>query len=43
MLVRPVGGALVALAGRDPARARFHAATLRGRVLGYLTAGPTAR
>jgi GT2 family glycosyltransferase len=35
MLVRPLGGALLAVASRDPARARFHLATLRGRVLGY--------
>ena len=36
MLVRPLGGVGVALARRDLARARFHAATLRGRVRGYL-------
>ena len=35
MLVRPAGGALVALARRDRARAAFHLSTLRGRVLGY--------
>jgi GT2 family glycosyltransferase len=35
MLVRPIGGALIAFARRDGARARFHLATLRGRVLGY--------
>jgi GT2 family glycosyltransferase len=35
MLVRPVGGALLALARRDPARTRFHLSTLRGRLLGY--------
>jgi GT2 family glycosyltransferase len=35
MLVRPIGGALLALARRDGARARFHVSTLRGRVLGY--------
>jgi glycosyltransferase involved in cell wall biosynthesis len=35
MLVRPVGGALVALARRDAGRARFHLSTLRGRALGY--------
>jgi glycosyltransferase involved in cell wall biosynthesis len=34
MLVRPAGGALLALARRDRARAAFHAATLRGRLLG---------
>lgn len=35
MLIRPVGGALVALARRDRAQAAFHLSTLRGRVLGY--------
>ncbi len=35
MLVRPAGGALVALARRDPRRARFHLSTLRGRLIGY--------
>jgi hypothetical protein len=35
MLVRPLGGALLAVVRRDPSRARFHLATLRGRVLGY--------
>jgi hypothetical protein len=35
MLARPIGGALVALARRDGARAGFHLSTLRGRVLGY--------
>lgn len=35
MFVRPVGGALLSLARRDPARTRFHLSTLRGRVLGY--------
>ncbi|CAN5167273.1 glycosyltransferase family 2 protein [soil metagenome] len=35
MLVRPLGGALLAVARRDPARARFHLSTLRGRMLGY--------
>ncbi len=34
MLVRPVGGTVVSLARFDVARARFHAATLRGRVAG---------
>jgi glycosyltransferase involved in cell wall biosynthesis len=38
MLVRPVGGALLALARRDRARAAFHLSTLRGRLLGYRTA-----
>jgi len=35
MLLRPLGGALVALARGEGARARFHLATLRGRVRGY--------
>lgn len=35
MLVRPLGGALLALARRDGSRARFHLSTLRGRLLGY--------
>jgi GT2 family glycosyltransferase len=35
MLVRPVGGVAVSLARRDRDRARFHAATLRGRIAGY--------
>jgi len=34
MLVRPVGGIVVSLARFDVARARFHAATLRGRFAG---------
>jgi glycosyltransferase involved in cell wall biosynthesis len=34
MLVRPVGGALVSLARGDLGRARYHAATFRGRLLG---------
>jgi len=34
MLVRPAGGAALALARGDVARARFHLATLRGRVGG---------
>jgi glycosyltransferase involved in cell wall biosynthesis len=34
MLVRPVGGALVALGRGDGARARYYAATLRGRFRG---------
>ncbi len=36
MLVRPVGGILVSLTRRDVPRARFHAATLRGRLAGLL-------
>ncbi len=35
MLIRPIGGALVALARRDRAQAAFHLSTLRGRLLGY--------
>jgi len=35
MLVRPVGGVLLSLARGDRDRARFHAATLRGRIAGY--------
>jgi GT2 family glycosyltransferase len=35
MLVRPLGGIGISLAKGDPARASFHAATLRGRVRGY--------
>jgi glycosyltransferase involved in cell wall biosynthesis len=37
MLVRPLGGALLALVRFDPAQARIHLATLRGRVRGYRT------
>jgi GT2 family glycosyltransferase len=35
MLVRPAGGAVLAAIRNDRARARFHASTLRGRLLGY--------
>jgi len=35
MLIRPIGGALLALARRDRAQAGFHLSTLRGRLLGY--------
>jgi GT2 family glycosyltransferase len=35
MLIRPAGGAVLALARLDPARAGFHLSTLRGRLLGY--------
>jgi GT2 family glycosyltransferase len=35
MLFRPLGGVLFSAARGDVARARFHAATLRGRLLGY--------
>jgi GT2 family glycosyltransferase len=38
MLVRPAGGALVALWHLDVKRARYYAATLRGRVEGYVGA-----
>jgi glycosyltransferase involved in cell wall biosynthesis len=36
MLARPAGGALLAALRNDGQRARFHAATLRGRVDGYV-------
>jgi glycosyltransferase involved in cell wall biosynthesis len=35
MLVRPAGGAALALLRRDRARAGFHLSTLRGRLFGY--------
>ena len=35
MVVRPLGGMLLGLARRDRTSARFHLATLRGRLLGY--------
>ena len=35
MLVRPAAGAVLATARNDHTRARFHVATLRGRLLGY--------
>jgi GT2 family glycosyltransferase len=35
MLVRPAGGTLLSLLRRDRERARFHRATLRGRLHGY--------
>jgi glycosyltransferase involved in cell wall biosynthesis len=38
MLVRPAGGALLALARLDAAQARFHLSTLRGRLFGYRAA-----
>jgi GT2 family glycosyltransferase len=38
MLVRPLGGIGASLARGDLTRASFHAATLRGRVKGYLRA-----
>jgi glycosyltransferase involved in cell wall biosynthesis len=43
MLVRPGGGAALALARRDPERARFHLATLRGRLAGYTAARRASR
>ena len=41
MLVRPLGGIGAALARGDLTRASFHAATLSGRVRGYLAASPS--
>jgi GT2 family glycosyltransferase len=41
MLVRPVGGALLALARLDLPRGRYYAATLRGRIRGYRGARPS--
>lgn len=35
MLVRPLGGTLLSLVRRDGPAAKFHAATLRGRLAGY--------
>jgi glycosyltransferase involved in cell wall biosynthesis len=35
MLIRPLGGALLSIARLDATRARFHLATLRGRIAGY--------
>ncbi|MFL6029924.1 MAG: glycosyltransferase family 2 protein [Gaiellaceae bacterium] len=37
LLIRPVGGTVVALAHRDGRQARFHLDTLRGRLRGYLS------
>jgi GT2 family glycosyltransferase len=37
MLIRPAGGAVIALAHRDRRRARFQLDTLRGRVRGYVS------
>jgi GT2 family glycosyltransferase len=34
MIVRPLGGAVLSLARGDRAQARFHLATLRGRIVG---------
>jgi GT2 family glycosyltransferase len=39
MLVRPIGGALVSLARGDLGRARYHAATFRGRLRGLRAIG----
>ena len=38
MLVRPLGGIVLSLARRDTARARYYAASLRGRIRGYVGA-----
>jgi glycosyltransferase involved in cell wall biosynthesis len=38
MLIRPAAGALLAAGRRDPAQARFHVSTLRGRLRGYRAA-----
>jgi GT2 family glycosyltransferase len=35
MLLRPAGGALLAVLRNDRSRAQFHVSTLRGRLLGY--------
>jgi len=43
MFIRPLGGALLSLARLDGARARFHLATLRGRLAGYLGQPAAAR
>jgi glycosyltransferase involved in cell wall biosynthesis len=43
MLVRPAGGAVLALLQRDLTRARFHASTLGGRVVGYRSAAAASR
>jgi glycosyltransferase involved in cell wall biosynthesis len=39
MLVRPAAGVLLSALRNDRARARFHASTLRGRLLGYRGVG----
>jgi GT2 family glycosyltransferase len=39
MLARPLGGVLLSAARGDVPRTRFHAATLRGRLLGYRGGG----
>ena len=38
MLLRPAGGALLAVLRNDRSRAQFHVSTLRGRLLGYRSA-----
>jgi GT2 family glycosyltransferase len=43
MLLRPAAGTVLALLRNDRTRARFHASTLRGRVLGYLGAATASR
>jgi hypothetical protein len=43
MLVRPAGGAMLALLHRDLTQARFHASTLGGRVVGYRSATAASR
>lgn len=43
MLVRPAAGAVLALLQNDRTLARFHASTLRGRLLGYRRAAPASR
>jgi glycosyltransferase involved in cell wall biosynthesis len=43
MLARPATGAIVSMLRNDPVRARFHASTLRGRLLGYRGAAPVRR
>jgi GT2 family glycosyltransferase len=40
MLLRPVGGTALSLLRLDPSRARFHLATLRGRLAGYAAGRP---
>jgi GT2 family glycosyltransferase len=41
MLLRPAAGSFLAVLRNDRALARFHASTLRGRLLGYRRAAPT--
>jgi glycosyltransferase involved in cell wall biosynthesis len=43
MLARPAGGVVVSVLKKDRARAWFHAATLRGRLLGYRRAAAARR